>query len=193
LLSPFLNEEIGVYLGKAMEHFLEHISEYHQVCRIQSRAHYLAADHYDKLAQFVGVPVIILTAVVGTAIFATLESNPDLGWKIATGCVSVFAAVLSALQTYFNFAGRAEKHRAAGPRYSALRRELAVSALEIRNATSPNVNEVSAKVRALIRTLDDAASMSPTIPDRCWDRASAERQDGTPTVALIHGNKVGVT
>jgi len=46
--------------------------------------------------------------------------------KLAVGLVSVTAAVLSSLQTFFNHSDRAEKHRASAARFGAVRRKLEI-------------------------------------------------------------------
>ena len=71
-----------------------------------------------------GVPVIVLTTLVGTSVFASLSTQPDPRLQITTGIASVVAAVLAALQTFLGHSDRAEKHRLAGAKYGALGRQL---------------------------------------------------------------------
>jgi hypothetical protein len=47
--------------------------------------HYLSADRYTHLNRVLGIPVIIITATVGTTIFGTLNQNPDPTWKDCCG------------------------------------------------------------------------------------------------------------
>jgi len=71
-----------------------------------------------------GVPVIVTSAVVSTAIFASLQQNAAVGWKIATGLLSLAAATLAALQTFFNYTSIAQKHLASARAWSSIRRRL---------------------------------------------------------------------
>lgn len=68
---------------------------------ISSKAHYNAADERSRHYPTLGLPVVVITAVVGTSIFATIEDNPEVGWKVLVGIVYLLAAVLSAAQTFF--------------------------------------------------------------------------------------------
>jgi hypothetical protein len=72
-----------------------------------------------------GVPAWILSAIVGTAIFASLsQTNPE-GWqKIIFGLLSMLATVLTALQTHLGFSQLAELHRKSAGRYGTVRRQL---------------------------------------------------------------------
>ena len=88
-------------------------------------AHYAAADDLSLKGHALGVPVILLTTIVGASAFASVAAEvvPTYA-KLLVGAFSVLAAVLSGLQTFFKFSERADKHRVFGARYGALRREL---------------------------------------------------------------------
>ena len=69
--------------------------------------------------------MILITVLVGTSSFASIAAIAvTIGAKIAIGLLSVTAAVLSALQTFFKFSERSEKHRHCGALYGAIEREL---------------------------------------------------------------------
>ena len=70
-----------------MKDLLDKAAEYRDTYGIVGRAHYLAADHKQALNRYLGVPVIVITAVVGTTIFGTLNESPDPFWRIAAGLV----------------------------------------------------------------------------------------------------------
>ena len=90
-----------------------------------SEAHYVLATSLVRSNIRFGVPVVALTTLVGTTVFATLQ-KPDvnLGLRIAVGMISVLAAVLASLQTFLRFGERAEKHRVAAERWASIRREI---------------------------------------------------------------------
>jgi len=116
-----------------MKDVLEKASEYRIRYGLLGRAHYLAAARLSRLNRLLGVPVIVITAVVGTTIFATLDRSPEPQWKILAGLVSLLGAVLSALQTSLGFAQTAERHKAVGTRYRAVRRRLELFELKYSN------------------------------------------------------------
>src|SRR5437660_67037 len=89
-------------------------------------AHVLARDQSEKRHYQLGVPVVILTALVGTSAFANLS---DLGqnkiWVgVITGALSILATVLAALQTFLDYGGDAKAHGAAAKRLNALNRRI---------------------------------------------------------------------
>ena len=76
----------------------------------KDNAHYEMAAILRRRHWRLGVPVIITTTIVSTAIFTTLTKDTAIGWRVATGLISVVAAVLAALQTFFGFADQAQRH-----------------------------------------------------------------------------------
>jgi hypothetical protein len=121
-----------------------------------------------------GVPVIVITAVVGTTIFATLDRSPEPQWKILAGLVSLLGAVLSALQTSFGFAQTAERHKAVGTRYRAVRRRLELFELKYSNRTDEGRDEALAELEQLNVDLTALASDSPGLPERIYQQAERE-------------------
>lgn len=114
-----------------------------------------------------GVPATALTALVGTGVFATLQADPGLGLRIATGTIAIVAAVLIALQTFLRQAERAEQYREAARSYSRIRRRIEHALLfppETRAAAEALVTEVG-------EALAEAARGKPNVPQRVWDRA----------------------
>lgn len=85
--------------------------------------HELSARAFEKYNWKLGIPVVVLTTVVGASIFGTLQENELLALKIGTGCLSVLSVVLSSLQTFFNFGARAGGHKVAADRLGELSRE----------------------------------------------------------------------
>src|ERR1700752_94919 len=69
-------------------------------------AYYVVAEQYRKWNFLLGIPVVILSGLVGTAIFADLQHKITFGqWII--GSVSILAAVLSSLQTFLRLSEQA--------------------------------------------------------------------------------------
>ncbi|HEX9937739.1 MAG TPA: SLATT domain-containing protein [Longimicrobium sp.] len=121
------------------------------------RAHYRSADHFGRKSYALGIPVIALSTLVGTSVFATLQKQPSLWLQIAVGLASVVAAVLASLQTFLGWAARAEKHRIAGAKYGAVGRELEA----MLESTNTPTDEQIAKLR---EKLDTLALESPNNP-----------------------------
>jgi hypothetical protein len=140
------------------------LQDWYRRARENQFAHYEAIKPLSSGNYKLGVPVALLSGLVGTAIFATLqEEAAPIGFKIAVGIISILAAVLASLQTFLRLSERAEKHRAVGARYGALRRELEVAIAKGGPYDDELVNGVREK-------LDSISSEAPEIPDRIWKK-----------------------
>ncbi|MDQ3569297.1 MAG: SLATT domain-containing protein [Actinomycetota bacterium] len=101
------------------------LREWHDRTAAARSAHYLLASRMRRRNIEVGVPTVIFSAVVGTSLFATLsDANLARPVRVVIGVISLLAAVLAALQTFFGFSQRAERHVIAADWYSAVRRQL---------------------------------------------------------------------
>jgi hypothetical protein len=100
-----------------MASFVEERTERAQILVM---AHGMAADRAMIYHYLIGIPSVILSTLVGTAAFASItEAGRSVSWiAIVAGTFSAMAAVLTALQTFFNFPQRAEKHAEAAARFS---------------------------------------------------------------------------
>lgn len=122
-------------------------------------AHYEMADRLRRRHLWIGVPIIVLTTAVGTSAFASVVSELIPIWsKVAVGSASVLAAVFAALQTFFKFSERAERHKTFAAKYGALRREL-----ETLHA-SGRANDEADAVKLLQEKLDRLAEEAPSVP-----------------------------
>ena len=154
-----------------MEDVLKQAAEYERTYTIVSRAHYIASDQFAIRNRWLGIPVVIITTVIGTTIFGTLNENPDPKLRIAAGLMSLFGAVLAALQTTFGYGQTAERHKAAAARYRAIRRKLKTFRLKYSGAPPDKRGEAIGELEALNEELEAIAAESPNIPDACYDRA----------------------
>jgi len=163
-----------------MKDLLDKASEYCNTYEIVGRAHYIAADHKQALNRWFGVPVVVITAVVGTTIFGTLNKSPDPVWHIIAGLVALAGTILSALQTSMGFAQDAEKHKAAGEAYRAVERSFEMFLLKYAEAPSAQRQAAFADLDELVRGLNDLPRKFPTLPDRFYDKARKERGNEHP-------------
>lgn len=134
---------------------------------LSQQGHYNASAYFERLNYWLGIPVVILSAFVGTAVFATLEKNVDARLRILIGLISVLAAVLASLQTFFRFADRSEIHRDFGGRYGALRREIE----QIIAFPPPTEDELRQPLTDLRQRLDTLGTEAPEIPRWAWKQA----------------------
>lgn len=146
----------------------ELLHEWYRRAAVTQYAHYLSADHFGARKYWLGIPVVVLSTLVGTSIFATIERQPELWLQIAIGLASVTSALLASLQTFMGYAERAEKHRMAGARYGALGRELE----QMRASHTEYATETIAEIR---RRIDDLALEAPNNPLKIYRRAGTDK------------------
>lgn len=121
-------------------------------------AHYAASVRLRNLHYMLGFPTIILSAVVGTAVFATLEKSVALGLRVGVGCISVAAAILAALQTFLRFAERAELHRQAFAGFDSIVRDIELA------LALGDQSDVAATLRGVSKRFNDLGSA----PELSW-------------------------
>jgi hypothetical protein len=100
------------------------LAKWQERARTNQLQHYAAAQYFGNAHNAIGIPAVILSTIVGTTVFATLQKQVTLGVQIGVGAISVLAAALAALQTFLRYSERAEKHRATAAAYAAVRHRL---------------------------------------------------------------------
>lgn len=85
---------------------------------------YVTSQDLSKANYFFGIPIAVLSAILGTSILATIQESVNTNLKIAAGLVSLLIAALAGIHTLMRFEERAEKHRKIGARCAALIREI---------------------------------------------------------------------
>jgi hypothetical protein len=154
---------------------VERLRDWERRAAAAAEVHFQLAESLSRWNIYLGVPVVALSAIVGTALFASLAHDVNVGLRIAAGTISVITAVLASIQTFLRFGARAEQHRVAAERWSAIRREIEkVCALPPKLAGDPKqvLDDVGAR-------MDEAADKAPAMPDKRWKRALAKRERAT--------------
>jgi hypothetical protein len=133
--------------------------------------HRLMADRMRHRYLFLGVPVVVLTTIVGTSVFASLQdAKVSTTIRVCVGSTSILAAVISSLQTFLRYGMRSEGHRVAAIRYETLRRDMA----EVLAMPRPARAAAERQLDSARQRMDRYAKESPTIGERLW--AKLERQ-----------------
>jgi hypothetical protein len=134
--------------------------------RIANIAHLQAASFYKLRSRVLGLPVTILSVVIGTSIFATLGSSDNQLVLIAVGVISMVAATLSGMHTFLNYSELGEKHYAAGVKYGKLRRKVEELLAFVKAPT-----ELEIKMAEINDEWGKIEDESPTVPQRFNDKA----------------------
>ena len=158
-----------------------------------SETHYALAGRLAGRNIQLGVPVVVLTTIVGTSVFATLQEEVTTTWRIAVGTISVIAAVLASVQTFLRFAERAEQHRAAAENWAAIRREIAQ-----KRALHPEYlaarGDPQKYLDELRKRIDQVSAQSPEMGEKAWSHYMKKHGAGEkvldPAEALIEAGHV---
>lgn len=145
-----------------------------------SDAHYDLATRLSNSNIRFGVPVVVLTTIVGTSVFATLSrTHVNTGLQVAVGMLSVLAAVLASLQTFLRFGERAEKHRTAAEHWASIRREIDEK-LALHPTYLASRGDPQDYLDDLRRRMDQIAQQSPELGVAGWWRPSRRYEPSLP-------------
>jgi hypothetical protein len=135
-------------------------------CHKARDRHDVAARRCERMRYVVGVPAIGLPAVAGTTIFATIGGSAETAAAVVVGTISIGGAVLTALQTFLDYPGRAARHHEAGAKYKAHIRELEqllAGPFDEAVVTEDRVTDIRARLDALEES-------SPVVGSSDWER-----------------------
>lgn len=143
------------------------LDQWYERTSVVAVGHYRAALRYSRLHFWMALPTVGLSAIVGTAVFATLQQQSGFWLQLGVGAMSVVAAILTALQSTLRYQELAEKHRGAGAKYNAIGREIELL------QTYPEV--AVEKIEDLRLRIDSLAFESPHIPQAVHEHMQAEQ------------------
>jgi hypothetical protein len=131
-------------------------------------AHYHLMTGLRRRNLALGIPVVVLSAIVGTALFATVASDSTarapVALRLAAGTISVLAAVLAGVQTFLKFSERAEQHGLAADWLAAVRRDI-----DLIRATPEGERGDPKKVLSDLRKeINKIAQNAPGIGEKTW-------------------------
>lgn len=139
-------------------------------------AHIIAARRHQRLHYSLGIPVVVLSSVVGTTVFATLEQQSlGVASRVLVGAISVIAAVLASMQTFLRLGERAELHHSTASRYSTVRRQID----EALNVPTNTLEQLISRVGAIGREMDSINAEEPTL-----SKSDKWEADGEYTVGM---------
>lgn len=134
-------------------------------------AHYRVASRLRSNNLWLGLPVVIFTTAVGTSLFATLNQDRLGTWlRVIVGGISVLAAIFAGIQTFLNFAQRADQHVVAADWYASIRRKIE------QQVNTPRIGRSDPKrfLDEVRQDMNNVGSQSPEIGERAWGQVAAE-------------------
>jgi hypothetical protein len=91
---------------------------------IRRNAQFEQRAHFRSRNKQIGIPTIIVSSIVGSAVFGTIGTTDMVPLQFAAGALSIIAAALSAVQTFLSYDSLAEQSKFAAAGYSSLLRKL---------------------------------------------------------------------
>lgn len=168
-MSSTLDSDAAAPIAPWTPRVLHLLQEWSKRAAASSDAHYWHAARLAKRNVQLGVPVVVLTTIVGTSVFASIGSSVDTRLRIVVGLISVAAAVVASLQTFLRFAERGEKHRMAAEQWAAIRREIA-EMLALHPNYPATGGDPQTYLDELRQKIDRTAAQSPEIGEGPWKR-----------------------
>jgi len=142
------------------------LKNWHSRVYAAQSAYYDMAERLRRMNYILGIPVVIVSSMVGTAVFADWSQNGVYKWWV--GSVSILAAVLASLQTFLKFGESATLHGTAADWFAAIRREI-----EELMALPPALRGHPKQCLDSIRQeMNKAGQKSPELSERMWKKVA---------------------
>lgn len=142
------------------------LRNWQQRSMVAEHAYYAKAERLRVWNYLLGIPVVIVTGVVGTAVFASLGRSTTVSAhaKVVIGAVTILAAVLAGIQTFTKLGEAAQQNGIAGDWYASIRRDID-QALSL----PPQLRDAPKDVVDGIRKeMNKASQKSPELGERWW-------------------------
>ena len=137
------------------------MTDWFRRARESQQIHYACANFFNSLHYYLGIPAILASTAVGTAVFASFQEEVVGYWRVVVGLVSILAAALAALQTFLNSPKRADDHRVTAARYGGIRRTL-----EMLKTFPPDEANLRRELSGVKEAMDKLAETAPDVPAR---------------------------
>lgn len=146
------------------------LDEWKQRISRSHRAHKKAAAFYEAWSRRLGIIAAVLSAMVGTTVFSTLEeASLPIAIKVILGLLSVAAAVFAALQTYLKLPEVAQSHSKAATDFGDLRRR--IERLEINPPTPEKLNDALTALDEEWRAISERA---PIVTQKIYEQVDRQ-------------------
>jgi hypothetical protein len=145
------------------------INQWKNGLRVRHISHSRAFSYFKLRDRIIGLIATVLSAVVGTTVFASLAESDSNTLIIIAGCISILATLFAASHTFLKYSELAEKHHQAAASFGQLRRDLEIVLMDA-SVTSIN-DEKLQKVNDLWSELEKTV---PAVPQKIYDASKDE-------------------
>jgi len=150
-------------------------------CRGYSILHQKSEAYYSKRANWIAIPVIILSTLSGTASVgsSSLFAGETQISSIVIGLVSISVGVMNTISSYYSFARKAEAHRIAYLHYNKIFQSVSIElALPRQERIEPEV-----LLKDIRTQMERLAETTPTPPDSILEDFSKRFKDYDKSIA----------
>lgn len=139
----------------------------------RSLAQQLAADRTGARNRALGAGATVFAAIGGTSAFVSLSQSGNVVWVSAAASLSILAAVVSGLQTYFNYGAVSGEHRKWAAKFGELARRVAFA-----QATPAGHELTERRYQRFSADLAEFDTDAPNVPDNDYQRAKQQIAHG---------------
>ena len=150
------------------------LDDWHRKLRRAASQHAQWRDYVSRRGQRIGAPAALLTVIVSTSLFASLNGEPHVAAKVAVLVISMSATLLSGLQAYLKDADSAVRYQKYWHEYSELARDLECLKAEL-TAAEPNTRDVRRRRQELTRRWNAIDEQAPGAPAGWRERRRPRR------------------
>lgn len=145
----------------------ELLTQWKNGLRIRHIAHSKALSYYSSMDRIIGLLSTLLTAVVATTIFASMNESQEKTLILIAGLISILATLASAANAFLKYGELAERHKQAVASFGSLRRELETMLMQ--NNIAAITTEIMQEFNNKWSNLEESV---PPLPQRFQDNAS---------------------
>jgi hypothetical protein len=112
------NEQISTaekVVSKTKEEVIKEAKRIEESLLYSSKGHYAAAHFWSNFHLWIGVPVVLFSAVAGASALSKFDPN-----HVISGLLLILVSALSAIMTFLNPNEKVSSHKDAGNRYDSL-------------------------------------------------------------------------
>ena len=102
-------------ISKPKQEIIKEAKRIEESLLYSSKGHYAAARFWSTFHLWIGIPMVVITAIAGATAFKTFDSN-----GVLAGICALIGVVLSSLMTFLNPNEKESQHRIAGHNYDSL-------------------------------------------------------------------------
>lgn len=148
----------------SLQSLIELAKKYRVDMHRASGAHHIMWEKRNGRSNTFGIITTVSATVVGTTIFISINSSPDLILRICAGIISIAAAVFSALQTFLKLPESATAHKIAGNSYAGIKRTLEVFIMKYQESNPNSKPEAMEDLEKIVERINSVAAESPGTP-----------------------------